>query len=94
MTADFVANDFDAIARAMRPNAASPLVVLHFWDMLSRLTMTSMHASVEAAVAEAYVLETRYTAVLDCVTTINGTVLLDDEALAGAVERYREGMPI
>ncbi len=93
MTADFLANDFAAIARSMRREAASPPeVVLHFWGMLSRLT--SMHASVEAAVAEACVLKTRHTAILDCITTINGTVLLDNEALASAVKCYQEGMPI
>ncbi len=53
MPADFLANDFGAIARAMRREAApAPKVVLRFWRQLSLLS--SEHDDVEAAVAEAY----------------------------------------
>ena len=53
MQADFVANDFAAIARAMRREAASPPeAVLHFRDMFALLT--SSHENIEAAVEEAY----------------------------------------
>ena len=52
MSVDFLANDFGAIARAMRrgtPTARK--VVLYFWVLASLLT--SEHESVEAAVADA-----------------------------------------
>jgi hypothetical protein len=58
--ADFLANDFGAIARAMRRETApTPMAVLHFWDQLNLLS--SEHESVEAAVAEAYALVMSYT---------------------------------
>lgn len=90
--ADFVANDFEAIARAMKRNAAPSTVVLHFWDMLVRLTNT--HESVEAAVEEAFTLVSRHTVVLNGITTIDGVALLDKKALAEAMIRFGEGMPV
>jgi len=90
--ADFLANDFGAIARAMRRETPSPLAILHFWDMLSLLT--SAHESVEAAVAEAYAFVVSRRAIPDSITTADGTVLMDDKALAEAVDRYRKGMQI
>ena len=91
MPADFLANDFGAVARAMRRETLSPLAVLHFWDMLSLLT--SAHESVEAAVAEAYAFAASDTAIPVRITTPNGTMLMDEKALAEAVLRYGEGMP-
>ena len=93
MPADFLANDFGAIARAMRRETSSPpAAVLHFWDAFALLT--SVHNSVEAAVEEAYALVASHTATLDSITAPDGTVLMDDKALAEAVARYREGTPI
>ena len=92
MTADFLANDFDAIARAMRQEASSPPAVLYFWDKLTLLS--SEHESVEAAVAEAYAYLASHTAIPLRITATDGTVLMDDKALARAVARYRNGMPI
>ena len=86
--ADFVANDFGTIARAMRRETSSPLVVLHFWDMLTLLTST--HESVEAAVAKACALTDNYTAVPVCITATDGTVLMDGDTLSRAVVRYRK----
>ena len=76
----------------MKRNAASPPVVLHFWDMLARLSST--HASVEAAVEEAYALTVRHPVILDRITTADGAVLMDEDTLADAVVRYREGLPM
>jgi hypothetical protein len=90
--ADFLANDFGAIARAMRRETSLPPAVLHFWDMLTLLTST--HESVEAAVAEAYALLASYTAIPDRITATDGTLVMDNKALADAMARYREGMPI
>jgi hypothetical protein len=92
MPADFIANDFAAIARAMRRETSSPPAVLHFWDMFALLNST--HESVEAAVAEAYAFVVSHSAVPECITATDGTVLMDDRALAEAVLRYGEGMPI
>jgi hypothetical protein len=89
--ADFLANDFEAIARAMRRETSSSPAVLHFWDMLTLLTST--HESVEAAVAEAYTFVASDTAIPERITATDGTVLMDTEALAEAVIRYAEGMP-
>ena len=91
MPADFLANDFGAIARTMREET-SPAAVLYFWNMLSLLT--SAHESVEAAVAEAYAFVVSRRAIPDRITTADGTVLMDDKALAEAVDRYRKGMQI
>jgi hypothetical protein len=91
--ADFLANDFGAIARTMREETSSPpAAVLYFWNMLSLLT--SAHESVEAAVAEAYAFVVSRRAIPDRITTADGTVLMDDKALAEAVDRYRKGMQI
>ena len=90
MPADFLANDFGAVARAMQRETSSP-AVLYFWDMLTLLTST--HESVEAAVAEAYAFAASDTAILERITATDGTVLMDSEALAEAVIRYGEGMP-
>ena len=93
MPADFLANDFKAIARAMRREAPpSQAAVLHFWDMLSLLTST--HESVEAAVAEAYAFVVSRSAMPDRITATDGTVLLDGKALTDAMVRYSEGMPV
>ena len=93
MPADFLANDFAAIARAVRREAtSSPEAVLHFWDMLTLLTST--HESVEAAVEEAYVLLASQTAIPNRITATDGTVLMDGRALAEAVIRYGEGLAI
>ena len=92
MPADFVANDFGAIARAMQRGTAPRAAVLHFWDMLTLLTST--HESVEAAVAEAYAFLASHTAIPLRITATDGTVLMNDKALAKAVVRYRHGMPI
>jgi len=89
--ADFVANDFAAIARAMRRETSStPKVLLHFWDMFALLT--SAHDSVEAAVEEAYVLVASDTGIPVSITAIDGKMLMDTEVLAEAVIRYGEGM--
>ena len=93
MPADFIANDFGAIARAMRQETSSPpAAVLLSWDKLTLLTST--HESVEAAVEEAYALLASYTAIPDRITATDGTVLMDHKALADAMARYRKGMPI
>ena len=93
MPADFLANDFVAIARAMQRETSSPrAAVLHFWDMLTFLT--NAHESVEAAVAEAYAFVASDTAIPVSITTPNGTMLMDTEALAEAVLRYGEGRPM
>ena len=92
MQADFVANDFAAIARAMRREAASPPeAVLHFRDMFALLT--SSHENIEAAVEEAYVLAASDTGIPVCITATDGTVLMDSKALAEAVIRYGEEIP-
>ena len=91
MPADFLANDFEAIARATR-RMTSTLAVLHFWDMLALLS--SAHESIEAAVAEAYRFALSDTGIPVRITAPDGTVLMDDKALAEAVVRYGEGMPI
>jgi hypothetical protein len=91
--AEFLANDFGAIARAMRRETSSPpKALLHFWDTFALLT--SVHDSVEAAVEEARALAASHTVTLGCISATDGTVLMDDKALAEAVVRYREGMPI
>ena len=89
MPADFLANDFGVIARAMR-RETSPLqaAVLHFWDMLSLLTST--HESVEAAVAEAFAFAASDTGIPVRITALDGTVLMDSKALAEAVIQYGE----
>jgi hypothetical protein len=93
MPADFLANDFAAIARAMRRETTpAPKVMLRFWFRASLLT--SEHDSVEAAVAEAYKLWTDGTVSPDRITTADGTVLLGFAALAEAMARYQEGVPI
>ena len=92
MPADFVANDFAAIARAMQRETPSRAAVLHFWDLLTLLTST--HESVEAAVAEAYGFVVSHSALPERITATDGTVLMDSEALAEAVIRYGEGMPV
>jgi hypothetical protein len=89
--ADFLANDFAAIARAMRRGTAPRVALLHFWDMFAFLT--SAHESVEAAVEEAYVLVASDTGIPVRITATDGTVLMSTAALAEAVIRYREGMP-
>ena len=91
MPADFLANDFGAIARAMRRETAPRAAVLHFWDMLTLLA--SAHESVEAAVEEAYALVASDTGIPVRITATDGTVLMDSKALAEAVVRYGEGMP-
>jgi hypothetical protein len=90
--ADFLANDFGAIARAMERETSSPRAVLHFWDMLTLLS--SEHESVEAAVEEAYVLLASHSAIPERITATDGAVLLDGKALTDAMVRYREGMPV
>ena len=92
MPVDFLADDSRAIARAMRRETASPRAVLYFWDMRGRRTST--HESVEAAVAEAYAFLASDTAMPVRLTTTDGTVLMDSKALAEAVLRYGEGLPI
>ena len=91
MPADFLANDFAAIARAMGRETPSRAAVLHFWDLLTLLTST--HESVEAAVAEAYGFVVSHSALPERITATDGTVLMDSEALTEAVIRYGEGMP-
>jgi hypothetical protein len=90
--ADFLANDFGAIACALQREPSSPAAVLHFWDMLSLLT--SAHKSVEAAVAEAYAFVASDTAIPVRITATDGSVLMDSKALAEAVLRYGEGVPL
>ena len=93
MPADFLANDFGAIARAIqRERASPPGAVLHFWDMLALLN--SSHESIEAAVAEAYALAATDTGIPLRITATDGTVLMDCEALAEALVRYYKGLPI
>ena len=93
MPADFLANDYEAIARAMRQNAApTPRVVLRFWSKANLLT--SQHDSVEAAVAEAYKIWSNGTANPDRIATADGAVLIDRAALPRAMARYCEGRPI
>jgi uncharacterized membrane protein len=89
--ADFLANDFAAIARAMQRQTSSPPAVLHFWDLSCFLT--SEHENVRAAVAEAYAFVVSDTGVSVRITTPNGAMLMDTAALAEAVIRYGEGMP-
>ena len=91
MPADFLANDFAAIARAVRQETLSPPAVLYFWDMLSFLTST--HDSVEAAVAEAFAFVLSYSAIPHRITATDGTVLLEGKAFTEAMVRYGEGMP-
>jgi hypothetical protein len=90
--ADFLANEFGAIARAMQRETPARAAVLHFWDMLTLLTST--HESVEAAVEEAYVFAASDTGIPVRITATDGTVLMDSKALAEAVIRYGKGMPI
>ncbi|TDH58813.1 hypothetical protein E2C06_30565 [Dankookia rubra] len=92
MPADFLANDFEAIARSMRPVTSPTPAVLHFWYMLS--VLTSVHESVEAAVQEAYAFVASDTRIPVLITATDGTVLMDNEELADAVNRYREGIPV
>ncbi len=93
MSADFLANDFEAIARAIRQNAAAPSkVVLRFWRRLSFLD--SEHDSIEAAVAAAHDHWRERSTFPDHIAAVDGTVLMDRDALADAVMRYREGLPI
>ncbi len=93
MPADFLANDFEAIARAMRQNAAaSSKVLLRFWSLIRLLD--SEHDSIEAAVAEAHERWMDRTTSPDHIAAIDGTVLMDNKALTEAIRRYREGMPI
>ena len=92
MPADFIANDFAAIARAMQRETPSSPAVLHFWDLL--ILLNSTHESVEAAVAEAYAFVVSRSAMPDRITATDGTVLLDGKALTDAMVRYGEGMPV
>ena len=92
MPADFLANDFEAIARAMQRQTAPRAAVLHFWDLLTLLSST--HESVEAAVAEAYAFVVSHSALPERICAIDGTVLMDSDALTEAMVRYREGIPI
>lgn len=91
MPVDFLANDFEAIARAMRRQAPPQAVLLRFWNMFA--LAVSEHESVEAAVEEAYALAMSETGIPEQITTPDGTVLLDTEALAEAMMRFGEGMP-
>jgi len=92
MVADFLANDFGAIARAMQREAPTPQeAVLHFWDMFGLLTST--HENIEAAVEGAYVLLASDMGIPVRITATDGAVLMNTAALAEAVIRYREGMP-
>ena len=92
MPADFVANDFAAIARAMQRQTSSPPAVLYFWGMPALLS--SAHESIEAAVAEAHRLAASDTGIPFRITTPEGTVLMDDKALAEAVLRCGEKIPV
>jgi len=65
--------------------------VLHFWDQ--RRLLTSKHESVEAAAEEAYALVASDTGIPVRITAIDGTVLMDSEALAETVIRFVEGKP-
>lgn len=91
MPADFLANDFEAIARAMQ-RGASTLAILHFWGLPALLS--SAHENVESAVAEAYRLAASDTGTPVRITTPEGTVLMNTAALAEAVIRYREGTQV
>lgn len=91
MPADFLANDFKAIAHAMRRERPPKPAVLCFWDMSTFLT--SVHDSVEAAVEEAYVFVASDTGIPVRITAIDGTVLMNTAALAEAVIRYAKGRP-
>ncbi|MDO9713596.1 hypothetical protein [Paracraurococcus lichenis] len=89
---DFLANDFGAIARAMRrKTSASPKVVLHFRYLLTSLT--SEYESVDAAIAEAFELWTDLRTDPEHITAADGTVLMGRDALIEAMTRYAEGMP-
>jgi hypothetical protein len=91
--ADVLANDFAAIARAMRRETSSPpKAVLHSWKLLT--PVISEHESLEAAVAQACAFVASRTAIPHRITTNDGTVLMDGKALSEAVTRYRKGMPI
>ena len=91
MPADFLANDFEAIARTMRQNAAaSSKVLLRFWSLVRLLD--SEHDSIEAAVAEAHERWMDRTTFPDHIAAIDGTILMDNKALTKAMRRYREGM--
>ena len=93
MPVDFLANDFGAIAHAIRQDAAaSSKVLLRFWNLVRLLD--SEHDSIEAAVAEAHEHWMGRTTSPDHIAAIDGTVLMGREALAEAMMRYREGMPI
>ena len=93
MPADFLANDYEAIARAMRQNAAAPSkVLLRFWSY-QRL-LDSEHDSIEAAVAKAHEHWIGRTTTPDHIAAADGTVLMGHGALVEAIRRYREGMPI
>ncbi|MDO9714611.1 hypothetical protein [Paracraurococcus lichenis] len=91
---DFLANDFGAIARAMRRDepVTAPKVVLHFWCLSTALT--SEHESVEAAVATAYDLLKNVITDSQYIAAADGTVLMNRDALTGAMTRYDEGVPI
>lgn len=91
MPADFLANNFEAIARAMRREKPSSPALLCFWDMSS--LRTSVHESVEAAVEEAHRLTTNHTGIPVRITAPDGMVLMDDRALIKAVARHRRKMP-
>ena len=93
MPADFLANDFGAIARAMRRETSSPpKAVLHL-SFRTRL-LASEHDSVKAAVAEAYRIWVEGISIPDRITTTDGTVLMGRAALTEAMARYQEGKPI
>ncbi|MBK1657793.1 hypothetical protein [Paracraurococcus ruber] len=90
---DFLADDFGAIARAMRRDAAAPpRVLLHFWHLLTRLT--SEHDNVEAAIAEAHELWTHLVSDPEHLALADGTILMDRDALTEAMTRYAQGLPI
>ena len=93
MPADFLANDYEAIARTMRQNAAASSKVLLRFRNFIRLR-ESEHDSIEAAVAEAHEHWTHRTTSPDHIAAIDGAVLMDHKALAEAMRRYRHGMPI
>lgn len=93
MQADFVANDFAAIARALRQQVAPPpKVLLRFWRLLTLLD--SEHDNLEAAVIEAHERWMDNATAPDHIAAADGTVLMDREALVKAITRYAEGMPI
>ncbi|MDO9714475.1 hypothetical protein [Paracraurococcus lichenis] len=90
---DFIANDFSAIARAMRREAPlATRVVLHFRYRLTSLT--SEYESVDAAVAEAFELWTDLTTDPEYITAADGTVLMGRDALIEAMTHYAERRPI